>query len=143
MVKRLAIVGLLLAVLVAGPFSSASTDSFEAACADAHLWLSTAIPPGLLEFMCAVYEGGSPVTVESGDESVLFQQDLRIDTDRHPPPNYPKPPRHECRQTSVHNRKKPLLERATASLPLPCLFTTQDQPPRLASSSSIISLNVS
>lgn len=74
MVKRLAIFGLLLAVLVAVPFSSASTDSFEAGCADAHLWLSSAIPPGLLEFVCAVYEGGSPITVEFGDESVLFQQ---------------------------------------------------------------------
>jgi len=109
MVKRLAIVGLLLAVLVAGPFSSASTDSFEAACADAHLWLSTAIPPGLLEFMCAVYEGGSPVTVESGDESVLFQQDLRIDTDRHPPPGYP-----QTAETRVPANKRPEQKKAVA-----------------------------
>jgi len=76
MVNRFAIVGLLLVVLVALPFSSASTDSIEAACVDVQLWLAGVAPTGLLELVCTVSESGVPVEYEfgSGDEDVLFEQ---------------------------------------------------------------------
>ena len=82
MVRHLAIVVLLLAVLVTVPFSSASTDSIEVACADAHVWPSSAIQPDLLGLVCTVYDGAE--TVGSVGVNVLFEQNS--DTEEHESP---------------------------------------------------------
>ena len=76
MVKDLAIVGLLLAIVVSVPIPAASTDSIEAACADVQLWLSGVAPIGLLELVCTISGDGGPLGTEFGsvDEGVLFEQ---------------------------------------------------------------------
>ena len=74
MVKPLAIVGLLIVAIVAAPFSPASTDPIEAACADTYLWLSGVVPLDFLEFTCTVYDTGSPVNSELGNEDEFFEQ---------------------------------------------------------------------
>ena len=72
MVKRVTIVGLLLAILVSVPIPAANT----AACVDVQLWLSGVAPIDLLELVCTINEAGVPVTFEfaSDDENVLFEQ---------------------------------------------------------------------
>ena len=85
MVKDLAIVGLLLAIVVSVPIPAANTDSIEAACADVQLWLSGVAPIGFLEMVCTINESGVPVAFEFGsdDENVLFEQDS--DTEEYEP----------------------------------------------------------
>jgi len=71
MVRLFATVVVALSVLVAAPSCPASADSVEVVCTEAHIWVSSTIPPHVLELACTVHEGGDPVGTPASSKDLL------------------------------------------------------------------------